>query len=110
LRLTQVREAMFRAGWCRTLINQRVQRIKRAFKWVVSEELVRVNVLHGLQSVNGTFGWSFDAADQMLSLTYTPTPVPEPGTLSLMEMATLGWVTFWRRWRQSNSPAVTLSA
>jgi fibronectin-binding autotransporter adhesin len=47
--------------------------------------------------INGTFGWSLDAADQTLSLTYTPTPVPEPGTLALTGIAAIGWVTFWRR-------------
>jgi fibronectin-binding autotransporter adhesin len=60
--------------------------------------------------INGTFGWSFDAADQTLSLTYSPTPVPEPGTLALTGMAAIGWVTFWRRRWQSNGPAATLSA
>ena len=29
--------------------------------------------------IAGNFGWSLDAADQTLSLTYTPTAVPEPG-------------------------------
>ena len=36
-------------------------------------------------------------AGQMLSLTYTPTAVPEPGTLALASVAAIGWVTFWRR-------------
>jgi MYXO-CTERM domain-containing protein len=41
---------------------------------------------------NGTFGWSLDSADQILSLTYTPTPVLEPGTLALVAFAAAaGW-------------------
>jgi autotransporter-associated beta strand protein len=32
----------------------------------------------------GSFGWSLDASDRTLSLTYVPTPVPEPGTLALL--------------------------
>jgi autotransporter-associated beta strand protein len=47
--------------------------------------------------VAGRFGWSLDAADNTLSLTYTPTAVPEPGTLTLAGLAAVGWVRFWRR-------------
>jgi autotransporter-associated beta strand protein len=37
--------------------------------------------------IAGTFGWSLDAADHMLSVTYTPSAVPEPGTLVLVGAA-----------------------
>ena len=47
--------------------------------------------------IAGTFGWSLDAADQTLSLTYTPSAVPEPGTLALTGLAVIGWVRYWRR-------------
>jgi autotransporter-associated beta strand protein/T5SS/PEP-CTERM-associated repeat protein len=48
--------------------------------------------------VAGTFGWSLDSAGQSLSLTYTPTGVPEPGTLALTgTVLAIGWVRFWRR-------------
>jgi hypothetical protein len=36
--------------------------------------------------VAGVFGWSFDGANDSLSLTYTPTAVPEPGTLTLISV------------------------
>ena len=45
----------------------------------------------------GTFGWSLDAADQTLSLTYAPSAVPEPGALALTGLAAIGWVAYWRR-------------
>jgi fibronectin-binding autotransporter adhesin len=48
-------------------------------------------------SVAGTFGWSLDAAGGMLSLTYTPTAVPEPGTLALTGLAAIGWLRARRR-------------
>jgi hypothetical protein len=41
----------------------------------------------------GTFGWSLDPAGQTLSLAYTPSAVPEPGTLALVGMAA---VAVWR--------------
>jgi hypothetical protein len=57
----------------------------------------------------GTFGWSLDVLDHTLALTYTPTAVPEPGTLALAGVAAIGWVTFWRRRWQSNGPSANLS-
>jgi fibronectin-binding autotransporter adhesin len=44
-----------------------------------------------LNPTAGTFGWSLDSADQTLSLVYTPSAVPEPGTLALTA-AGLAWV------------------
>ncbi|QDV30262.1 site-specific tyrosine recombinase XerC [Planctopirus ephydatiae] len=37
----------------RTEINRRMGRIKRVFKWAVSEELVSPTILHGLSAVSG---------------------------------------------------------
>jgi integrase len=53
LALKVVREQMIQAGWCRKVINQRIGRIKRMFKWAVSEELVPPAVFHGLLTVTG---------------------------------------------------------
>jgi hypothetical protein len=58
----------------------------------------------------GTFGWALDVPDHTLSLTYTPTAVPEPGTLTLASVAAIGCVTFCRRRWQSKGPSATLSA
>src|SRR5207302_4051774 len=45
-----------------------------------------------LNPVAGTFGWALDPAGHTLSLTYTPTAVPEPGTLALVgAAAAAGW-------------------
>jgi fibronectin-binding autotransporter adhesin len=51
-----------------------------------------------LNPVAGTFGWALDVPDHTLSLTYTPTAVPEPGTLALAGAAAIAWGTFRRRW------------
>ncbi len=46
--------------------------------------------------IAGSFGWSLDPTNQTLSLIYTPSAVPEPGTLALVGLAALaGW-----RWRR----------
>jgi integrase len=53
LALRAVREAMIRAGLCRNVINCRVNRIRRVFKWAVSVELLPAAVLQALRSVEG---------------------------------------------------------
>jgi integrase len=40
-------------GWSRNYVNAQVGRLKRCFKWAVSQELVPYSVFHGLQSVAG---------------------------------------------------------
>jgi hypothetical protein len=47
--------------------------------------------------IAGTFGWSLDQSHQTLSLIYTPTAVPEPGTLALAAVACLGLARTIRR-------------
>ncbi len=51
--MATVRQAMIDANWCRTLINRRMERIKRAFKWAASHELVPVSVHQGLSTLTG---------------------------------------------------------
>jgi integrase len=51
LALKAVRQRMIDSGLCRTLINRRVNRIRRVFKWGVENELVTAAALHALQAV-----------------------------------------------------------
>ena len=53
LKLQQVRDEMISLGWKRQSINQNIGRIRRAFKWATSQELVPATVLMSLQSVSG---------------------------------------------------------
>jgi DNA-binding beta-propeller fold protein YncE len=57
--------------------------------------------------IAGAFGWSLDAAGHTLSLTYTPSAVPEPGTLALASVAAAAGVTFWRRRPKSLAETAT---
>ncbi len=51
IRLKAVREIMIKKGLCRRVINSRINRIRRIFKWAVENEFVEPSVLHGLQAV-----------------------------------------------------------
>jgi integrase len=51
--LKAVRQAMIERQWCRRQINGRIGRIRRVFKWAVSEELVPVEVYQSLCTVAG---------------------------------------------------------
>jgi integrase len=53
LKLKEVRQEMVGRGWCRNVVNQRINIIKRMFKWAASEQLVPASVYHGLQTVEG---------------------------------------------------------
>jgi integrase len=53
LALKAVRQQWIDQGLCRTHINSRVNRVKRFFKWAVSEELVPAPVYQALQTVPG---------------------------------------------------------
>lgn len=53
LALKAVRLQMVEAGLARGVINQRIGRIRRMFKWAVSEELVPPSVYQALSTVRG---------------------------------------------------------
>ena len=53
LKLKALRDDMIRRGWCRTLVNARIRRVKLCFKWGVGSELVPPSVHHGLTAVGG---------------------------------------------------------
>lgn len=53
LAMKAVQGRMVELGWCRTQVNRRVGRVKRAFKWAASEQLIPASVYHGLQTVAG---------------------------------------------------------
>jgi integrase len=53
LKLMETRDRMITKDWARTLINRRVGRIKRMFKWAVSRQLVSPMVHHALATVEG---------------------------------------------------------
>ena len=51
--LAAVRQEMITAGWCRTLINRRMERVRRLFRWATSQELVPVTVYTALRTLPG---------------------------------------------------------
>lgn len=50
--LRQVRQDMLNKNLARRTINQRTIKVRRAFKWAVSEELIPANVWHALATVD----------------------------------------------------------
>jgi integrase len=52
LRLKAVRQAMIDSDLCRNQVNDRVNRIRRIFKWGVENQLVAPDILHALQAVS----------------------------------------------------------
>jgi integrase len=50
--LKAVRQAMIDSGLCRNVVNARVNRVRRMFKWGVENEFVPATVLHALQAVS----------------------------------------------------------
>jgi integrase len=53
LKLKTLQQHLIQKGFCRNEINRRIGRVKRMFKWAVSEELANASVYHGLQAVPG---------------------------------------------------------
>ncbi len=53
LALKAVRQRMIDKGWCRSHINHQINRIRRMFRWAVSEELVPASIYEALRCVQG---------------------------------------------------------
>jgi integrase len=53
LALKALRQRLIDAGLCRSVVNQRVGRIRRVFKWAVSEQLLPETVHRALMTVAG---------------------------------------------------------
>ncbi len=51
--LKAVRDAMVAGKLCRNVVNQRIGRIVRVFRWAVENEMVTADVHHGLKAVAG---------------------------------------------------------
>lgn len=53
LALRAVRQKLIERGLCRKSINRHIGRIRRAFKWAASEELIPGSIFHALLSLEG---------------------------------------------------------
>lgn len=51
--LKALQQKMVQMGWCRPYINKQINRVRHAFKWAVSDELLPGSVLEALRSVPG---------------------------------------------------------
>lgn len=51
--LKQVRQSMLDSGLCRNVINARIRRIVRIFKWAAAEDLLSASVYRRLKTVDG---------------------------------------------------------
>jgi integrase len=63
LALKAIQQRFIRDGICRDQINQRIGKIKRVFKWAVSEELIPPSVFQALQTVVGLRAGRTDAKE-----------------------------------------------
>jgi integrase len=53
LALGTLREEMVKQGLCRNVVNSRINRVRRVFKWAVSVELLPASCYQALQTVSG---------------------------------------------------------
>jgi integrase len=86
LALRAVQQEMVQAGLCRTVINDRIKRVRRAFRWAASVELVPAAVVQALETVPALKKGRCDAresegvqpvrwADVEATLPFLPRPV-----------------------------------
>jgi len=79
LALKTVRQALIDADLTRSVINSRIGRIKRMFKWAVENEMVPADRYHGLQAVAGLKRGRCEARES------TPVrPVPEEHVTAIL--------------------------
>ncbi len=52
-KLITLQRAYVEIGYCRTMVNDYVRRVRRMFKWATANEMIPPSVLHGLQAVDG---------------------------------------------------------
>ena len=52
-KLKVVRQKMIESDWCRSLVNRRINCIRRVFKWAASEELIPVSTFEALRTLAG---------------------------------------------------------
>lgn len=64
LALKAVRQKMIEAGWCRSVINQGMSRIRRIFKHAIANELIEPAVLQKLQAVAPLLAGRTEAEDR----------------------------------------------
>lgn len=89
-----VRQAMIDAGLCRKVVNRRISRIQRMFKWGVAEELVPASVYDALKTVEGLREGQSEAREKDSIL-----PVPDDAvnrTLPYLSPTTKAIVLFQR--------------
>lgn len=51
--LIAVQRELVQSGYCRTIVNDYVRRVRRMFRWATAQELIPPSVYHGLQAVDG---------------------------------------------------------
>jgi integrase len=51
LALRAVQQEMVKSGLCRTVVNDRIKRVRRFFRWAASVELIPAAIVHALESV-----------------------------------------------------------
>jgi integrase len=73
--LAALRRWMIDRQWCRTLINRRMDRVKRVFRWAASEELVPVAVYQSLRTLAGLRKGRTDARESEPVTPVDPTQV-----------------------------------
>jgi integrase len=94
LALEAVRNRMVELGWCRTLVNRRVERIKRAWKWAAAREMVPVAAYQALRTLAGLREGRSDARESEPVGPADPAAVEK--TLPFLSRHVRGLVTFCR--------------